>query len=127
MQDNVLKKFSGFQDLASPIRSDTVPMLNALQRIQTYQDFHLQQQDTVNSKNEAVNHILAQIDFVQDWNSKAASTYTAYADRLLPLYHELASAKMELQCIEQVLLPEVLEQAIGPLKQNQPLLLAMKE
>ena len=127
MEDQVLKKFAGYQDLASPIRPDTVPMLNALQRIQTYQDFHLQQQDTVNTKTEAVTHILAQIDFVQDWNSIAASAYTAYADRLFPLYNELAPAKEELRCIEQVLLPDVLEHAMGPLKQNQPLLLAMKE
>lgn len=133
MQDQVLRKFAGFQDLASPIRPDTVPMLNALQRMQTYQDFHLQQQDTVNTKIEAVFHILAQIEFVQDWTSTAvstctaASTYTAYADRLLPLCNELALAIEELRCIEQVLLPDVLEKAMGPLNQNQLLLSAMQE
>ena len=127
MQNQVLSKFAGFQDLASPIRPDAVPMLNALQMIQTYQDFHLQQQDTVNNKTEAVTHILAQIDFVQHWDSTAASACTAYADRLLQSYDELAPAKEELRCIEQVLLPDVLEQAMGPLKQNQRLLLAMKE
>lgn len=127
MDLQVLKKFAGFQDLASPIRPDTVPMLNALQRIQTYQDFHLQQRDTVNTKSEVVTHILAQIDFVQDWNSTAASAYTAYAARLFPLHHELAPAKEELRCIEQVLLPDVIEQAMVPLKHNQALLVAVKE